>query len=246
MKNIFQHFRERWLRYGLETLVVVNGVLIAFALSNWNENRKKEILEIQYLNRLIEDLAIDTSYYNHRSGRSQNVINENRQVILMMYQNQETVEDVKELYSHIRWDTEHLTTQNSTYTELTNSGNLNIFVNQTLTNAIIYYYRENEQAAKGIAEFDEVSTRHLIELGHVAPNNIKFNHHFSDIWKDLPVSKDDWDFFNDPSSEKFQILMFTLAIYKLKHEEYLDYFKTLKDMSTQLILDIQLELESRN
>jgi len=245
MKKILKHLKENWIRHGFETLVVTVGILGAFALNTWNENRKKEVLEIQYLNRLIEDLAIDTSYYTHRSERSQKVIIENRQVIRLMYQTQETIEDVKELYTHIRWDTEHLTTQNSTYTELTNSGNLNIFKNPDLKNSIIYYYRENERAAKGIAEFDEVSTRHLIHLAQIHPNRIKLHPNFNDIFADLPHHEDDWAFINDPSSEKFQTLTFTLAIYKLKHEEYLNYFRTLKNMSIQLIMDIQLELESR-
>ena len=45
MKKIIKHLRKRWLRYGLETLIVVNGVLIAFALNNWNEGRKKEVVD---------------------------------------------------------------------------------------------------------------------------------------------------------------------------------------------------------
>lgn len=57
--------------------------------------------------------------------------------------------------------------------------------------------------------------------------------------------KEDWDYFNDPSSVKFQTLTFALSIYKLKHAGYLDDYEKLKNMSSQLIKDIHKELESR-
>ena len=40
MKKILKHFKKNWYRYGLETLVVIVGVLIAFALNDWNEEKK--------------------------------------------------------------------------------------------------------------------------------------------------------------------------------------------------------------
>lgn len=228
-----------------EILLVMIGILLALQVNNWNENRKKEVLAIQYLNRLVQDLTFDTSYYNQRTEQSKNVINRNHQVIRLMYQTQESAEDVKNFWKLISWPTEHLTTQNSTYTELTNSGNLDIFKNQELKTSIIQYYREIELAAKGIAEFDEVSTRHLIHLGQVSPTNIKLNPTLSEVFADLPLNKNEWEFINDPSSEKFQILTLSLGIYVIKHSEYLDYFRKLKNKSSQLINDIKKELESR-
>jgi hypothetical protein len=163
-----------------------------------------------------------------------------------MYQTQEDAKEVYDLYDQMIWDTEHLTIQNSTYTELTNSGNLNIFKNQELKNSIISYYRESEKAAKGIAEWDEVSTRSLIHLGHSNPNHVKFNSRQRDVFEDLPLYKEDWNYFNDPSSVKFQTVTFALAIYKLKHADYLDVFQTLEVQSKKLINYINKELESRN
>ena len=236
----------RYMKYAIgEILLVMIGILLALQVNNWNENRNKEKLEIQFLNRLVEDLTIDTAYYNYRSERSMSVVNKHRELIQLMYQTQESVEDVKDIYRRIRWATEDLTIQNSGFTELTNSGNLNIINNQELKNAIIYYYRECEKTARGIAEFDEVSTRHLIHLGQVTPNHVKFNSNHEDIFKDLPVYIEDWDYFNDPSSVKFQTLTFALSIYKLKHAGYLDDYEKLKNMSSQLIKDIHKELESR-
>lgn len=49
MNRILKHLREHWLQYAMETIVVVNGVLIAFTLSNWNESRLERIEEKKIL-----------------------------------------------------------------------------------------------------------------------------------------------------------------------------------------------------
>lgn len=69
MLKIFRRIRQkllvdgnlkRYLIYAIgETLLVVIGILIALQINNWNEARKNKIDEIQYLNRLIEDLEHD-------------------------------------------------------------------------------------------------------------------------------------------------------------------------------------------
>jgi len=37
--RIFKHLRSEWFRYGFETIAVIVGILVAFALDNWNEER---------------------------------------------------------------------------------------------------------------------------------------------------------------------------------------------------------------
>jgi len=52
MRKVIQHLRENWIRYGFETLVVLVGILGAFQLNTWNENRrlvKEENLVLQGL-----------------------------------------------------------------------------------------------------------------------------------------------------------------------------------------------------
>ena len=49
MKKIIKHFKNNWYRYGLETLVVIVGILVAFTLNSWNEARKNRALEKAYI-----------------------------------------------------------------------------------------------------------------------------------------------------------------------------------------------------
>ena len=60
MRKIIDHLKENWVRHGFETFVVIAGVLIAFSLSDWNENRKVNKTRVSYLNRLKNDLQGDS------------------------------------------------------------------------------------------------------------------------------------------------------------------------------------------
>lgn len=59
--KIIQHLKSDWFRYGFETLAVVIGILVAFALDNWSENRKLQKEAANILTEIREDLVIDTS-----------------------------------------------------------------------------------------------------------------------------------------------------------------------------------------
>jgi hypothetical protein len=244
--RIFKHLRSDWFRYGFETIAVVVGILVAFALDNWNEERKQDLLEIEYLNGLTADLANDTIYYNHRIANSEWIVEHHMDFIHQMYLTQNSLEDVRELFKNVDYNSEHLTTQNSTYIELINSGNLSILSNTVLKDLIIDYYRENERAAEHVSEFNEVSSRHLVEIGNVVRNYAKLHNFQVDIYDNsFRITKNEWAFINDPLSEKFQTIEYTVVVYRLKHTAFLNHFMHLKDLSVKLINDLQKELAAR-
>jgi len=49
MKKILKHLKKDWYKYTLEIIVITFGILLAFALNNWNEDRKNEKLEAAFL-----------------------------------------------------------------------------------------------------------------------------------------------------------------------------------------------------
>ena len=244
--RIFKHLKSDWFRYGFETIAVVVGILVAFALDNWNEDRKQELLETEYLYGLATDLANDTIYYNHRIANSEWIVEHHQNFIHQMYLTQNSLEDVRELFKDLDYNSEHLTTQNSTYIELINSGNLSILSNAVLKDHIIDYYRENERAAEHISEFNEVSSRHLVDVGKVVRNYAKLHDFQTDIYDgNFTIIRKEWDFMNDPLSEKFQTIEYTVVVYRLKHTAFLNHFLHLKELSVQLINDLQKELSAR-
>jgi len=54
--KIIKHIRSDWFRYGFETLAVIVGILIAFALENWHDTQLKKEEEYEILVDLLNDL----------------------------------------------------------------------------------------------------------------------------------------------------------------------------------------------
>ncbi|MDG1490823.1 MAG: hypothetical protein P8R43_02950 [Planctomycetota bacterium] len=57
MRRAFHPIKSSWYQYFLEVLVIVVGVLGAFALNNWNESRLNRALEQEVLEQLSADLG---------------------------------------------------------------------------------------------------------------------------------------------------------------------------------------------
>ncbi len=61
-RNVRKYF---WYALG-EILLVVIGILIALQINNWNEERKEALIEIQFMNQLLDDARQDSSFFNSR------------------------------------------------------------------------------------------------------------------------------------------------------------------------------------
>jgi hypothetical protein len=60
MNKIIEHLRTEWYKYFFEILVITIGILGAFALNNWNENRKEIATERELLANVLRDLKSDS------------------------------------------------------------------------------------------------------------------------------------------------------------------------------------------
>ncbi|MFC2129104.1 DUF6090 family protein [Bacteroidota bacterium] len=234
---------SKYLIYAIgEIFLVVIGILIALNINNWNENQKIKKLEIVFLENLQIDLEVDISNFSNRIKESEHVMKNNYFFIHESYKTQENIKDFKTLVGMIVWSTEHFVAQNSTYSELNNSGQLNIFSNKNLKNSIVSHYLVYENVSNHIKEFNEFSTR---EFSKILPTIVKngMNEHIFD--EPYMFKETDWEFINDPSSQKFLLLESAAAVYANKHKLFKDYFEVLVKQSQLLVDQINEELESK-
>jgi len=63
--KIIKHLRSDWFRYGFETIAVIVGILIAFALENWNNERRTRTAAEAFTQKIISDIVADTNNINN-------------------------------------------------------------------------------------------------------------------------------------------------------------------------------------
>lgn len=69
MKKLLETLKHKWAEYLLETIVIVVGILVAFGLNNWNENRQSRAKEIEVLYEIIDALSSDSVTLNYNIER---------------------------------------------------------------------------------------------------------------------------------------------------------------------------------
>lgn len=133
----------RYLTYAAgEIILVVIGILLALQINNWNEGRKREILKNTYLTRLINDVKKDTSNINYIVSE----IKKNQACIDLLISSLAINSSASDLDSTITsyfergWIISEFIPTDNTYTDLSQTGNMNILKNTALIDEIIRYY----------------------------------------------------------------------------------------------------------
>ena len=152
MIKFFRHIRKtliqenkmgKYFKYAIgEILLVMIGILLALQVSNWNSSRKQSLLKQTYINRLINDLQQDTTNINSVTK----TITDNQQIIKNLIttidqeNNFKTLDTVLTKYFEKGWLIYEFIPTSNTYTDLSQTGNMNIIDNTDLIDAIIRYY----------------------------------------------------------------------------------------------------------
>ena len=137
IKKILGHLKENWIRHGFETLAVLIGVLAAFTLNNWNENRKKAERELVLLQNLRSDLEYNLSEHK-RDLANVRLSYSNSLEVLKSVGKPESSEMLVDHFSNINRFTPfipHLTAYESA-----KSDGLDILISDSLWHQITNYY----------------------------------------------------------------------------------------------------------
>jgi hypothetical protein len=144
----------KYMRYAIgEILLVVIGILIALQINTWNEGRKMSNQENFYLNRLVSENKQDILAFS--------------KFIRDLEKGNESIEQFSEaLKSEMIGDTVLIryangyfkygsifpifSSSNSTFEDLSSTGNLNIISNRTLRESIVNHYAKHKQTEERI------------------------------------------------------------------------------------------------
>lgn len=234
---------SKYLLYAVgEVLLIIFGILIALQVDSWNEDRKNVQLEHAFLERLRTDLSTDTVYLTRRIKVSEDIIKNGDYILREMYNNQEGFKDFVALTDRHIWDSEHLVIQKTTFNELNNTGLLNLLSNTDLKNDILQHYFKYEAISSHVKEANEFSVGEMSKIIAILYKSRRV----VDILENTEMEAEmNWQFINDPQSQKFIELETAVGIYRDKHEMFKQYFENSLERSRILLEQIANELNRK-
>lgn len=147
-KLILQENVRKYLLYAFgEIVLVVIGILIALQVNNWNENRKEHQRELQYLDRLADNIRTDLEVFEDNILFYEEV--QEAGILALSYL------EGKDLTEYSNWDILisffnasqiwPMIIESSTYEELKSSGELSLINNVRLRDRMAFYYEGAKQ-----------------------------------------------------------------------------------------------------
>lgn len=128
-------------RATFEFVIIVLGVLAAFAVENWKESRAEAALEAEYVDRLLSDVALDIEQLQFTIGLAEQKIVGLREIRTWKSGSHSSEHLIKSLRLSISlgWSLPRLNT--ATFEDLNSTGRLGLIKDIDLRRAILDYYR---------------------------------------------------------------------------------------------------------
>lgn len=232
MKKILETLKQKWAEYLLEIIVIMFGILGAFILNNWNENRIERTKERLFLNKLSLNLTDDISNYSfilEQQMKYQNAIDSFLLIVRSpaIY----SVNDLDKYRSRI-WLFERFTPIKTAFENLKSSGELNIIQSHIILDQLFEYYRNVESQTSGIDAAIASYTR-----DHLGPFIMKFDFMEPVDPQLIRNRKSLEDYYKEPQIEN--LLLARSAMTRIQRKYYDDQIK----QAQQIIELIRTELK---
>lgn len=142
-KNLISQGKTaKYIKYALgEIVLVMIGILLALQVNNWNEIRKSRQAKSTYIERLINDLKSDSIAFSLNIENMQSKV-KNGRYIMSIIDDKQTISDKKEFILSLQRVGRYLIVKvrSNTFLDLQNSGNLKLFNNDSIVDALRDYY----------------------------------------------------------------------------------------------------------
>jgi hypothetical protein len=238
----------KYLRYAIgEIVLVVIGILIALSINNWNEGRKDRKIEISYLERLLSEVKKDTASINQNIQLADKLSAEYQNYILKMYTKQKTSEDITNLLlsADLGSTAYNLQLTDIAYTELVNTGKLDLISDNLLKSEIVMYYKEYKFVSLSESQLDEtvgVTTQQVMQSTPMIKYFFRGFNLFSDA--DYMYYDEDWQFINKPTSIEFRNWEETIYGRLNKQVSIKPIYENLNSKAVELINSIEKTLKN--
>ncbi|WP_420576800.1 DUF6090 family protein [Ekhidna sp.] len=175
MKRIFTTFNEKWPEYILEILVITIGILGAFALNRWKENRDNAVTEVQILKEIRGNLKDDLLGIQDDLMHMESVRQGGLHILEFIENNDAPTVDFSNSMARLRV-TPHFDPNNSGY-ELLISKGVGIIQNDSLRQSITKLF-ESTYSYYRRYEDERVQTR----IHHITPGLMEYSMADIDVW----------------------------------------------------------------
>jgi len=190
LSRITKHVKDQnWFAVALDFIIVVCGILLAFQITNWSENREDRRAAQRYLAELARDLEADIAELKAGQDRSLSILGLSELILETTNPDYarpafwspidvDAVPDESFLpypYAALAGRS-FLVSSDSTYEELIQTGNIAVLSDRALVRDLIRYYKEVREnssdeitLARHDAAFEDYFRRNGIGLGDRAP-----------------------------------------------------------------------------
>jgi len=151
-----QNKKGKYLKYAIgEIVLVVIGILIALSINNWNEVQKDKATEKDYVERLINEISLDTSYFDnikkqfeYKETRMIRVISSWQSSTLNVKDSLQYINDFRSAGDINPWYVVPVT-----WTQLIQTGDLKLIRDKDVLDELFNYYNSIKKASDNFNQF---------------------------------------------------------------------------------------------
>tara|TARA_R110002049_G_C8957848_1_gene546408 strand:+ start:17 stop:790 length:774 start_codon:yes stop_codon:yes gene_type:complete len=163
-KMLSENKFSKYLIYAIgEIVLVVIGILIALSINNWNDNKKNVKAELNYYNRILDDLEMDKQLIVQSLEKADKRIDISKELLLELDSGTKSKKYLlNKFLVAIRGDV--FVVRDVTFKDLISSGNIKLLNDIKIKNSLIQYYSELENVQTQMKQNRDENLKNIFEL----------------------------------------------------------------------------------